>query len=114
MKVNLVRTIVSICISALIAYGFYSFYEGSNKLLLTYGSFVCLSLTLFWSLGISLAQPRTTTVIRTISGVFFAVILVSNLVFSFLNFTVPVYIIVNGIILLLYILTSYTIAKEKQ
>lgn len=114
MKIDLVRTIVSIGISALIAYGFYSFYEDTNRLLLTYGSLIGLSLTLLWSLGVNLPRPRTTTVVRTISAAFFVVFLISNLVFSFLNFTIPAYAIVNGILMLLYILISYSIASEKQ
>lgn len=114
MKINFIRTIISIAISALVAYGFYSFYEGTNLLLLTCGSFIGLAITLFWSLSISLLQARTTTVVRTISGIFFVVFLVSNLIFSFLNFTRPAYVIINGILMLLYILISYSIAREKQ
>jgi hypothetical protein len=114
MKINFVQTIIAIAVSLLIAYGLYSFHGSDNKLLLSVGSFVFLSVTLIISIGASFELPRTTTNIRVVSGVFFVVALISNLIFTFINFSVPSYVITNGILLLVFILIAYSINKAKQ
>ena len=114
MKINFVQTIIAIAVSLLIAYGLYSFHGNDNKLLLCVGSFVFLSVTLIITIGASFELPPTTTNIRVVSGVFFVVALISNLIFTFINFSVPSYVITNGILLLVFILIAYSINKAKQ
>ena len=114
MKINIVQTIIAIAVSLLIAYGLYSFHDSENKILLSSGSFVFLATTLVMTIGASFELPRTTTNIRVVSGIFFAVALVSNLIFSFVTFSVPLYIIANGILILIFLLIIYSIANAKQ
>jgi hypothetical protein len=114
MKINFVQTIIAIAVSLLIAYGLYSFHDSENKILLSAGSFVFLALTLVFSIGTSFQLPRTTTNVRVVSGIFFAVALISNLIFTFVAFSVPSYVITNGILLLVFILIAYSINKAKQ
>lgn len=114
MKFNFVQTIIALAVSLLIAYGFYSFHDSENKLLLSLGSFVFLSVTLTLSLAVNFEQSRTTTNIRVVSVIFFIVALISNLIFSFLIFSEPSYIITNGILLLIYVLIAYSINRAKQ
>lgn len=114
MKINFIKTIIAIGVSGLIAYGFYSFHKTDNKLLLSTGSFVFLLLTLLFTLSISFSLPRTTTMVRTVSGIFFIVAFVINMTFSFFNFSTPIYIIVNGIALMTYVLIAYSISRAKQ
>ena len=114
MKINFVQTTIAIALSLLIAYGLYSFHESENKILLSVGSFVFLTVTLTLTIGTSFELARTTTNVKVISGIFFIIALISNLTFTFLNFSVPSYIIINGILLLVFILISYSINKAKQ
>ena len=114
MKINFVQTIIAIVLSLLIAYGLYSFHDSENKILLSTGSFVFIATTLVLSIGISFQLPRTTINTKVISGIFFAVALISNLIFTFIKFTVPSYVIINGILLLVFILIAYLINKSKQ
>lgn len=114
MKINFVQTIIAIAVSALIAYGLYSFHNGENKILLSAGSFTFLATALVMSIGASFELPRTTTNIRVVSGIFFAIALISNLIFTFFNFSVPSYIITNGILFLVFLLIIYSIYKAKQ
>lgn len=114
MKINFVQTIIAIVLSALIAYGLYNFHNGENKMLLSAGSFIFLSISLILSIGVNFEQSRTTTNIRVVSGIFFAIALASNLIFSFLKFTTPSYVIINGILLLVFILIAYSINRAKQ
>jgi hypothetical protein len=114
MKINFVQTIIAIAVSLLIAYGLYSFHDSENKILLSAGSFVFLAATLILTIGTSFSLTRTTTNVRVVSGIFFAVALISNLIFTFITFSVPSYVITNGILLLVFILIAYSINKAKQ
>ena len=80
MKINFVQSIIAIAVSLLIAYGLYSFHSSENKILLSVGSFVFFATTLLFTIGTSFQLPRTTTNVRVVSGIFFVVALISNLV----------------------------------
>ena len=114
MKINFVQTIIAIAVSLLIAYGLYSFHDSENKVLLSLGSFVFLATTLVITIGVNFEQSRTTTNVRVVSGIFFAIALASSLIFSFFMFSTPSYIITNGILLLIFVLIVYSINKAKQ
>ena len=114
MKINFVQTIIAIALSLLISYGLYSFHNSENKMLLSAGSFVFLAATLVMTIGTSFEFPRTTTNVKVVSGIFFAVALISNLIFTFIKFSVPRYVIINGILLLVFILIAYSINRAKQ
>jgi len=114
MKINFVQTIISVAVSLLIAYGLYSFHDSENKILLSVGSFIFFATTLTLTMGTNFTLPRTTANIRVVSGIFFVIALVSNLIFTFINFFVPSYIIVNGILLLVFISVVYSIYRAKQ
>ena len=114
MKVHFVQAIIAIAVSLLIAYGLYSFHDSKNKILLSAGSLVFLAVTLILTIAVNFELPRTTTNIRVVSVIFFAIALISNLAFTFINFSVPSYVIINGIFLLVFILIAYSINKAKQ
>jgi hypothetical protein len=114
MKVKLIPAIVAVLLSALIAYGFYSFHKFDNQILLSVGGFVFCAVTLFFTFGVNSDLSRTTTNIRFLSITFFLIALISNLIFCFTNFSVPLYVILNGILLLIYILIVYSITKTKM
>jgi len=114
MKIDFVKSIISIAVSSLIAYGFYVFHTQENKDILAIGSFVFLSITLLFTLAIRFNLPRTSTLIKTVSILFFAIALISNLVFHFVNFRSEFYIIVIGILLLVYGLIVYSLSKLRQ
>ena len=114
MKLNLIQTIIAVLVSLLITYGLYSFHSGENQILLSAGSFIFLSITLVMFIGTTFEFPRTTINIRVVSGVFFIIGLISNLIFTFINFSVPSYIIINGLLILTFILIAYSIYKAKQ
>jgi hypothetical protein len=71
MKLNFITSIIAIALSLLIAYGFYSFHNNENKILLSAGSFVFLTSTLVMTIGASFELPRTNTNIRVVSGLGF-------------------------------------------
>ncbi len=114
MKINFVKTIIALAVSALIAYGLYSIHDSEYNLLLSIGSFIFLSMTLVSQVGIDYGLPRTSLNIRVVAGIFFVIALISNIVFSLISFTSSSYIIINGILLLIFLLIVYSIRQAKQ
>jgi tetrahydromethanopterin S-methyltransferase subunit C len=114
MKINPVQTAIAVAISLLITYGLYSASESENRLLLSVGSFVFLAATLIVTLGAKFELSRTAANIKITSGTFFIIAFISNLVFTFLYFSVPSYVIVNGILFFTFILITYSISKAKE
>jgi hypothetical protein len=114
MKINFVQTTIAVAVSMLIAYGFYSFNDCENKLLLVAGSFIFIATSLIMTIGVNFDLARTKTNIRAVSGIFSLIALISNLIFAFIDFSVPSYVIINGILLLIFTFIIYSIAKAKQ
>jgi hypothetical protein len=122
MKVNIVQVFIAIAICLLIAYGFYALHGNEYKILLngnehrillSCGSFLFLVSTLITAIGIRFSQSRTTINIRVVSGIFFFIALISNIIFSLFQFSNPTYILTNGILLFIFILIVYSISKTK-
>ena len=113
MKIDIIKTSIVIALSLLIAYASYILSNIENKLLLSIGSFVFIAITLIMTFGINFEQTRTTINIRVVSGIFFIIALISNIVFLFIKFNNPIYIMINGILFLVFLLMVFSIKKEK-
>jgi len=113
MKVSTIPSLIAIAIAALIAYGFYSFNDNSNKILLSLGSFLLLGITLVSIIGVRYNSYPSAVNSRSLSVVFFLLALVSHLVFSFVEFTISAYIVTHGILFLLYILLIYYVTRRR-
>ena len=114
MKIKLIPSIIAVAICALIAYGFYSFCRGENQILLAIGACVFSLLTLGTTMAVCFQNSRTSVNVKVVSGIFFAIAMVSNLIFMFVNFSVPAYVITNGILLLVWLLIAYVIVRASK
>jgi hypothetical protein len=115
MKIDPIKSIIALSISALISYGLYNFHDSDNRMLLTIGSFLFIAITLLVSIGVSFGPERTSMVITSTSALFFIIALVSNIVFSFMSsFSEVPYIIINGILFLVFMLIVNSVAQAKQ
>lgn len=115
MKFNFLLVFIALAISALLSYGFYT--ANSNEifyLLITVGSGISLFLTLSGVLGIKSKVNGFTANIKVVSGIFFVLFLVSNIIFTFTKIAIAPYIIVNGVLVLIYILLLYLIIKSSE
>ena len=93
MKLNPVTTIIASGLSALIAFAFYTYLPADSKIMLTVGSFAFLLITSVTFLSLSFPQPRTTTLVKTVSSIFFLLGLVLHISAGFLKFNQQSYII---------------------
>ena len=115
MKPNIFLIIVSILIAALSGYGFYAANSSENFcILLSLGSGLTFATTLIGTLGLRPKERAGNVNFKIVSGIFFVLFLISNLMFGFVGMRVAPYIIVNGIILLIYAIIEYGIIKSNE
>ena len=112
MKANVVMILIALAIAALIAFGFYSANKGETYVwLITIASGIMGFITLSGIFAVSFDTRGGTGNVRVVSILFFIGSLISNLIFSFAKFAFAPYIIINGILFLLFILVGYGIIK---
>jgi hypothetical protein len=69
---------------------------------------------MMFALGVSSQQERSSVMLKTLSWVFLLIGMVSNGVFVFFDFSIPVYVIVNGLILLIFVLIYNSIYRTNM
>jgi hypothetical protein len=112
MKVNPVLLIMAIAISALAAYGFYAGNdEETYRLLIAFGAGLSMAASLGGLLAFSAEGRGGSLNIKIVSMLFFLALLVEHLIFSFTKIQIAPYIIITGILLLVYVLTAYAIMR---
>ena len=115
MKLDLVKSLIAVAISALLAYACYEICDYDRvQWVITIGAFLTLGITSVFSLGITLEQVRSSTMLKALAWVILIVELITNGIFVFFDFSVPVYVIINGLILLIFALIYNSICRTKM
>ena len=115
MKINFVMLLIALALAILVAYGFYSGNKEEQYIwLITIASGTMGFVTLSGIFAVSFNVRGGTGNVRVVSILFFIVFLVSNTIFSFLPLTLPPYIIINGVLFLIFILLGYKVIKSLQ
>ena len=116
MRIKIVPTIIALALSALFAYGLFTFGNNAEqKLLISVFGGVSLLLTLGTVLGVSLDKKRVSANIKTLSAIFALVVIVAGIVFScYACQSMNLIILVSSGILLLWVLLIYFIATAKM
>ena len=115
MKVNAVTTISAILIAGLMAYLFYTISKDENSALASaIAGFLTLATILVGMMGVRLQDSKHNTNLRLASSLFLVIALIFHLVAALASLKVAFIIIFAGIILILYILAAYSIAKVKM
>ena len=113
MKIDFVKALVAVALSALIAYACYTICDyDSLRWLVTAGAFIAIGVPLFLALGATTSNPRGSVLLSITSWVVALVMIGTNIVFAFCEFSTPAYIITNGIILLVYLLIYRSLYKQ--
>jgi hypothetical protein len=106
--------LISLAIATLAGYGFFSLNSGESfQLLITIGAGLMIFTTISGIIAIQSAGGRGSVGnIRALSIAFLIIFIASNAIFSFVTLITPTaYIVINGILFLVYILIAYTIIK---
>lgn len=113
MRVNILNSIIAFALAALLAYSCYciSDYE-SVRLIVAVGSFVAIGIPLLMALGLKSKDERGSVLLGVVSWLVSAVQIGVNFVFAFFEFSVPFYIILNGLILIIFLLIYSGLYKQ--
>ena len=114
MKINVVPTVISVALSSLMAYALYEISSGDKyNLLLTIVGGIYLLLTLWGTMGYSIERGRRAANMKVLSGVFFFIGIIMEFVFAMIGFSLPLFIILHGGLLLVLILMLYSLNKAQ-
>ena len=114
MKIDFVKSFIAIAISALLAYACYEICKFEQvQWVITIGAFLTIALPALFAMAVTVKAERSSIVLSIFSWVMLLVEIVVNGIFLFFDFSIPVYIIINGLLLLLYILVYNTIYKRQ-
>ncbi len=115
MKIDIVKILISLVLSGLVAFGIYANSEAeSTKILLTLMAFCFLAVASVFTFGISDKQGRSSIMIKTTSSLFFVIALIMNVAFSFYPIASEAIIISNGVSFLVYVLIVNSIWRSKM
>ena len=115
MKIKIVPAIIALALSALFAYGLYSWGNNAehNTLVSIIGG-VSLVLTLGTVLGVSLDDTRKSVNIKVISSIFAIIAIIASIVFNNSASSKELIIIISSVIVLLWALLVYFIGIAKK
>lgn len=114
MKLDVVKTVIAVALSLLVAYGMYAFDASEHGWLLPGVTFVEMLLFLITALGLKIEWLRTMANIKIVAWVFFLIGLIANIIFSRFNFDVAAFILTNGCVSLIFALLVYSLAKANK
>lgn len=115
MKTNIFLTVLSIMIAALVGYLAFNIANGDeNGAICGICSGICFAATLIPLMGLQYETGRLGVNIRVLSLVFFVIFLISHFCFAALGVKMPYYIILNGIILIIYLFIFYKMQGVKD
>lgn len=115
MKIDIIKWLIAFGICALISYGFYSLSkeDTSHKTVYTVCSFLYLFVTATFMIGVTLSETRSGALLKVLSGVFFGVGIILHLIFGIFPLNQTVFLITDGLILLIYASAANFIYKSK-
>jgi hypothetical protein len=115
MKINAVFLIIALAISSLVAYGFYAANGGeAYRLVITLGGGLSLCIPLTGLLAVKAGGRGGAVQVKVVSAIFFIVLLIEQIIFSFAVVKLAPYIIITGVLLLVYVLICYAVARTGE
>jgi hypothetical protein len=114
MKVNGIFLLIAFAIAALAGYGFYAANSAETDIPLVnaLGGGIALFITLGGAIAVRSEDEGGRTMNFAVSSwVFFVLLLIEQIVFCFVPFSLPPYVIVTGVLTLVYVLIAYAIGK---
>lgn len=102
-------------LAMLLGYFAYNVASGDeNDIVCGIGSSICFAATLIPTMGIQYESGRLGTNIRMFSALFFIVFAISHFSYAGFGVKMPYYIIVNGIMLMIYLAIFYKMQSVKD
>jgi hypothetical protein len=114
MRVHPVNILIALMVAGLLTFGMTSADANTIGGMLAVGSFLVLGSTLGAALGLEFENRRTAVNLKVVASVFFAIGLAMQLVFCFGHFSQTSYVVANGIVFLVFVLSSNSVYSARQ
>lgn len=115
MRIDFINFLIAIGIAALLAWGGYSMTKVDDlKAYVALVSFVTICTSGVLTIAMGFEEKRSTVVVRATSGAFFLIFILLNGIFTFFDFSKPLYIILNVLLLLLQLIIIKGVVKSKM
>jgi hypothetical protein len=117
MKINVITLLIALAIAALAGYGLYAANGAETDIPIAnaLGGGIALFITLAGTVAVGSKDGNGGTFnIRLASGVFFVLVAIEQIVFCLTPFRLAPYIVVTGVLTLVYVLIAYAIGKALQ
>ena len=115
MKANLFLTSNSVMLAALLGYLAFNVANGEdNDVICGIGSCICFAVTLIPTMGLQYESGKLSVNIRVFSSIFFVLFVISHFCYAGFGVKMPYYIIVNGIMLMIYLAFFYKMLGVKN
>lgn len=115
MKWNIFLSLIGVAIACLTGYLIFNIAEGKEyDVFCGIGSTVCFAMTLVPVVGVHYECVRLGINLRVLAALFFFLFLVSQLCFAVFGIELSNYLIVNGLLLLVYLLVFYKLQEIKN
>lgn len=111
MKFDIVKTIIAVAASLLVAYAMYAWDKSGNGGSISLVAFIESGMLLTCALGIKIDRLHTMLNIKITAWAFFVICLMMNALFASGTFSVPAFIISNGVVVLIAALIIYSLVK---
>ncbi len=106
--INVILSLLAVLFSALLGFWVYSVAKGDdNDLMAGIVSFVCFMVVLIPLMGVHYSTSRLGVNIRVLSIIAFIIFIAVNFIYAACGVSVPSYVIVNGILLIIYLAVFY-------
>ncbi|MDO4956338.1 MAG: hypothetical protein Q4E60_04885 [Bacteroidales bacterium] len=115
MKTNFFLTFLSVVLASLVGYLVYNVASGKeNDMLCGIFSFICFAATLVPVMGLQFESNGVGVNIRVFSVLFFVLFCVSHFCFAGFGIKMPTYVLVNGILLVVFMAILYKMMGIKS
>lgn len=115
MKIDAIRTVIAVAISVLLAYACYEICDYERvRWAITIGAFLTIVIPSILSMGVATKESRTSLMLAILSWVVLILEIAVNFTFVFFDFSIPTYVIVNGMIICLFALTYSSMYRTQK
>ena len=115
MKIDFVKTIIAIAISVLLAYACYEICDFERvQWVITVGAFLTIGIPCVLSMGVSSKKERSAVMLKTLASIMLALEIILNAIFVFFDFSIPTYVIINGLFVLTFVLIYHSICQKQM
>ena len=115
MKIDAIRTVIAVAISVLLAYACYEICDYERvRWAITIGAFLTIVIPSILSMGVATKESRTSLTLAILSWVVLILEIAVNFTFVFFDFSIPTYVIVNGMIICLFALTYSSMYRTQK